>query len=79
MACSPLLKGVTDPEKILRIVAEHHILRYSETSFVFYPLRDLGWMEYKEGHWHITSEGRSVLSKEPEDKPVSVTEFLGIG
>lgn len=54
MPCSPLLKGVTDPLEILRIVHTTPILRYSEPPQTFYPLQEKGWVEYDSGCWRIT-------------------------
>jgi hypothetical protein len=80
-ACSPLLQGVTDPTQVLLVVAAYPILCYSESSFVFYPLREKGWVEYVGGRWAITDTGREVLAtaepKEPE--PPSAADFFGLG
>ena len=67
MPCSPLLKGVTDPREILRIVHTTPILRYSEPPQTFYPLREKGWVEYDSGCWRITKEGYEAMP----DKAVS--------
>jgi hypothetical protein len=75
MSCSPLLKGLTDPVAILRVVGEHHILRYSEPPTTFYPLAELGWVEYKGGHWAITSEGQTALEEEVP-QPTSLADFF---
>lgn len=81
VSCSPLLKGVTDPLAVLAIVSAHPILCWSEPSSTFYPLRDKGWVEYKEGHWRITKEGREVFKPDPETpKPTkqSLSDFFGL-
>jgi hypothetical protein len=80
MPCSPLLKGVSDPLRILRIVSEHHILRYSEPSSTFYPLREKGWVTYESGCWRITDEGYRALSEleEEPEQPMSVEEFFDL-
>ena len=77
MACSPLLDGITDPVGILRVVSEHHVLRYSEPSITFLPLAERRWMEYKSGAWHITKTGQKAL-REEEPEPVGLTDFFGI-
>jgi hypothetical protein len=83
MSCSPLLKGLTDPLEVLKVVAKNHILRYSEGSATFYPLREKGWVEYNGGHWSITKAGRAVLP-EPLPKPatnpkLSLSALFSIG
>ena len=86
MSCSPLLDGVSDPIEVLKVVAKYPVLRHSEPSSTFYPLRDKGWVEYKEGSWSITKEGKAALpEKLPEPaKPkskskLSLSEFFSIG
>jgi len=82
MACSPLLDGVTDPLQVLKVVAKHHILRYSEGPSTFYPLRDKGWVEYKGGCWSITKEGKAALPEQlpkPANPKLSLSEFFSIG
>lgn len=61
MACSSLLKGVTDPLKLLRIVHETPVLCYSEPPQTFYPLQEKGWVEYRSGCWRITQEGYEAM------------------
>lgn len=75
MACSPLLKGVDEPLRVLRIISKHHILRYSEPSSTFYPLQEKGWVAYGSGCWRITDEGYRAL-EETEEEPQSLTEFF---
>lgn len=70
---SPLLKGITDPLEVLAVVRDHPILLSSETSYTFYPLRDLGWVEYAGGRWRITEEGRRAM---PEKEPAGPVEFF---
>lgn len=76
MPCSPLLKDVTDPAEVLRIVAEHHILRYSEPPQTFYPLRELGWVEYQSGCWRITKEGYEAIPEKETSSSQTLTEFF---
>ena len=82
-ACSPLLAGVTDPIQVLRVIAEHPPLCWSESSFVFYPLRDRGWTEYQGGRWLITDLGREALANADdgdsgESEPADVAAFFGL-
>jgi len=82
MACSPLLDGLTDPIEVLKVVAKHHVLRYSEPPAAFYPLQEKGWVEYKDGHWSITKEGKAALPEQlpkPVNPKLSVSEFFSIG
>jgi hypothetical protein len=83
MPCSPLLEGVTDPLEVLKVVDRNPILRWSEPPAAFYPLRDKGWVEYKEGSWSITKEGRALLTEplaQPTANPkLSLTEFFNLG
>ena len=76
MPCSPLLQGIDDPKAVLRILTDHPILCFSEPSTTFYPLAELGWVEYKVGHWAITSAGRDALEQKKE--PVSLADFFGL-
>jgi len=69
---------VTDPVGILRVVLDHPVLLCSETSFVFYPLRDLGYVEYGKGRWHVTDAGRQAAG-EWEPEPTNVASFFGLG
>jgi hypothetical protein len=80
-ACSPLLRGVVDPLDILRVVTKHPVLCHSESSFVFYPLQDLGWVEYAGGRWQITKAGTEALGDvtEPDDPEPDLASFFGIG
>lgn len=78
MSCSPLLEGVTDPLEVLRVVSEHHILRFSEPSGTFYPLAELGWVTYRDGAWGITESGYRALEQEPDSKPMDVNDLFGI-
>lgn len=73
MACSPLLEGVDDPLTVLEVVRDHPILLCSEPPQTFYPLRELGWMEYAEGRWRITEEGREAT---PDPQPQAPPEFF---
>jgi len=81
MSCSPLLDGISDPVEVLRIVAEHHILRYSEPPQTFYPLKEKGWVEYAGGHWRITDAGKSALPNDApksESSKTSLNDFFGL-
>lgn len=84
MACSPLLDGINDPLEVLCVVAEHHILRYSEPSTTFYPLKEKGWVEYAGGHWRITDTGKAALpettpeTKQPKPSKTSLNDFFGL-
>jgi len=73
MACSPLLDGITDPLAVLRVAGDHPILLCSEPPQTFYPLAELGWVDYGEGRWRITEEGRRVM---PEKEPAGPPEFF---
>lgn len=82
MACSPLLDGISDPLEVLKVVAAHHILRYSEPPDTFYPLKEKGWVEYAGGHWRITDAGKEVLPEtSPDEQPskTSLSDFFGLG
>lgn len=81
MSCSPHLDGITDPLEVLRVVSQHHILRWSEPPTTFYPLAELGWVEYIGGGWGITDAGREALLESPSDEPsteMSLTEFFDL-
>jgi len=77
MPCSPLLKGVTDPLEVLKIVNTYPVLCHSEPSAAFYPLEAKGWVKYKNGAWRITEEGKAALPEQlPEPAKFSLSEFF---
>ena len=75
MPCSPLLKGITEPFDVLEVVGEHPILLHSEPPQTFYPLKELGWVEYGGGRWRITDEGRRAM---PKKEPAGPPEFFDL-
>lgn len=75
MSCSPLLRGVTDPLRVLMIVSEHPVLCCSEPPQTFRPLAERGWVVYQSGRWRITDVGYSALS-ETDEEPQSLMEFF---
>lgn len=66
----------------LRRLVEHPILMFSEPPRGFYPLRDEGLVEYREGRWHWTEGGRKLCAevkaeaKAAEAKPKKLKDFL---
>lgn len=82
MACSPLLKGLTDPLDVLKVIDKYPVLRSSEPSAAFYPLQEKGWVEYKRGSWSITKAGREALPKpkaQPANSKLSLSALFSIG
>jgi len=77
MACSPLLRNVDDPEKMLQVVSKTPVLLCSEPAETFKPLKELGWVTYQGGSWCITDRGRDRLS-ETTDEPQSISEFFNL-
>jgi len=76
MACSPLLKGVTDPVEALRVLHETPVLGYSEPPQTFHILQEKGWVEYVEGHWCITEKGRKVVPRPDKKRAQTLVEFF---
>jgi len=76
MACSPLLRGITDPLAVLRVVRDHPVLACSEPPQTFYPLREQGWAEYGDGRWRITPEGRAAAEGDVPSRPASLADFF---
>ena len=61
MSCSPLLTGISEPEAVLGVLRDHPVLGYSEPSQTWRELEERGWVEYEDGRWRITEEGRKIL------------------
>lgn len=69
MPCSPLLREISEPIEVLRVVRDHPILCCSEPPGTFRPLAELGWAVYVGGRWRITAEGEAQLGTEPTPAP----------
>jgi hypothetical protein len=71
--CSPLLQRTTGPLEVLAVVRDHPILLCSEPPQTFYPLKKLGFAEYRGGRWRITEAGREAT---PAPEPKGLPEFF---
>ncbi len=78
---SPLLKDVEEPIEVMRVLRATPILLCSEKSFVFQPLKELGWVAYGKGRWNFTEAGLKALADalpvEELDQPQSLGNFFG--
>lgn len=77
MPCSPLLKGVSDPLRVLQVIRDNPVLCYSEPPQTFYPLQEQGWVSYEGGRWHLTEEGTKAAGPRPQKKRKPTGAFMG--